>query len=440
MKTQRYPNKVRINETGNAFRDKTLKILQLRSVPDVSDDCSWELIYKTLSVQGKTLGDHLGTAVAEQDECVVELIIATKEVPSEEVIIAAAQGSNRILSLCLSAPQAKVPYQALLYAVNANNIDNVRLLIQDRRAPIVPANINQPTLLATAVKNKNYAIVELLLKDNRADPDASNGKALYLAAYGDDLAMVKLLLDYGADPNIGDSPFVAATVGNLDIVQFLLSDPRVDLKRIPITYLRTVDENRNSQRPSSNKDLPVQSRETYNKIAVLLNAHLYTNSISGLFLGYYLATGTVDAAAIGKLLTGPSLSSRYLRYITLERPSAGDVIQWLIDHEAEFPLQERQALLDAVETHKQVDLYGNVALAAFFRLGLGWTFLEIYEDVSRNTEYDEQDILMASCLLGAYKGLEGSLDSGITVPPQDVLDNASKYSRDTHFGILRPRT
>ena len=86
-----------------------------------------------------------------------------------------------------------------------------------------------PTLTAAA-KHNDAALTEALLQAEDVDVDVRDERqhsALMLAAYGGHLAIVALLLRYGADPNATDSSgntvlMCAAFNGHIDTVRLLL--------------------------------------------------------------------------------------------------------------------------------------------------------------------------------------------------------------------------
>lgn len=450
MQGQRPLNKVRIAETNDVFREKVLRTLKLKSLPTSLDNCQWEKIYKTLvQTPVKPLSDQLAFATAHQDLCLAAVLLHAGEVPNEDVMEAAATGDSAILRLYLGNSITRIPYRALLAAVDAGKEENVRLLLADQRTVVNPALANQASLLTTAVKralvsgNGREKIVSLLLSDKRIDPSGSDNSALDAAAYANNVPMLRLLLDAGADPNYGKSPFIAATVGNLEAVTFLASNPRVDFTRIPVAYLRTMESNRSGQptsRPTVNRDLPPKSKREYTDVAELLNTKMYGDKIAGLFLGFFVATGTSDPSittTINKLFTASNATSRFLRYVTLQNPTLSDTVDWFTAHVNEFSKEEWKDITAAAGSVESDKLRGNIAVSAFFRLALGWTFQEIYEEVSRK-KFEQRDQVLTAMLLGGFMGLERSLDSGVAIPPSEVLVAADRYTRDTNFSVLRP--
>lgn len=453
MQGQRPPNKVRTAETNDVFRDKVLKTLKLKSLPSSLDNCQWEKIYKLLmQAPIKPLMDQLALATAHQDLCLATVLLHAEQLPNEDIMEAAATGDSAILRLYLGNPNTKIPYQALVAAVVSGKEENVRLLLADKRTTVNPSVVtNQPSLLTTAVKRALAAgngsgrekIVSLVLADKRIDPSGSDNSGLEAAAYANNVPMLRLLLNAGADPNHGKSPFIAATVGNLEAVTFLASDPRVDFTRIPVAYLRTMESNRSGQpgvRANVNNSLPAKSRQEFIDLAELLNTKMYGDKIAGVFLGFFLATGASDSSitsTITKLFTGSSATSRFLRYVTLENPTLNDTIDWFMKHVNEFTGEEWKGITTAAGSVESDKLRGNIAISAFYRLALGWTFQEIYEEVSRK-RFEQRDEVMTAMLLGGFMGLERSLDSGVAIPPSEVLVAADRYTRDTNFAVLRP--
>lgn len=430
----RIPNKARIDETNSTFRDRVMNKLKLRSVPEEAKNCIWEDVYNKIS--SGDLYSNLLTATANQDICLASVLLAAGQVPDSDMIESAAAGDNAILRLYLKSTKGKITYQALLVAVDANKIDNTRTLLRDGRAPVDPPNA-KPSLLEIAVTKNNLEMTELLLGETRIDPSGSDNRALYTAAYNNNVPLMRLLIENGANPNIEKSPFVAASVGNIEAVRYLLNDPNVNKKIIPLEYLRQAENNRNrdTTRPNVNKLLPPKSKATFREVAVLLNTTLYGDKIAGLFLGYYVATSRVDKNAVHALLTGSSVTSKFLRHVTLSSPTGAEAIAWLTSNFYDFSIDDRRDLVASAQSVEEDELRGNIPISAFSRIALGWSFQEIYEEVSRK-KYDEEDIIMTALLLGGHLGFDKSLESGIEVPPESVLEQASQYTEDTNFSIL----
>jgi hypothetical protein len=73
--------------------------------------------------------------------------------------------------------------------------------------------------------------------------------------------MLGIHLDAGANPILKESPFIAAAVGNLEAVGFLLAIPGIDFLAIPVSYLRITDSYRQSgSHPNANGNLLLRIR------------------------------------------------------------------------------------------------------------------------------------------------------------------------------------
>ena len=72
-------------------------------------------------------------------------------------------------------------------------------------------------------------VVELLLKDGRANPGANNNYAIQFAARNGHVDVIRLLLrDNRVDPSFAVQ--IASKRGHLDVIRLLLQDDRVDIK------------------------------------------------------------------------------------------------------------------------------------------------------------------------------------------------------------------
>ena len=418
-------NRVRIDETGDFFRASVLKKLALTSAPINTDQCNWEDLHKELSSPNRDRANILLVGVAHQNWCVVSLLLAAGETPTQEMIESAAESSSAVLRLLLSYKKDKIGYQALLNAVAANKEENVSVLLSDGRAPVVPTTNNQPALLTTAVKKNYPTIVELLLSDPRIDPSGSDNKALFVAASEDNVPMLKKLLEAGANPNVAPSPFVAASLGNLNVVRFLLSQPGVDRSVIPLQYLIQADKRRS-----------VDSKST--SVVKALNSALYGDKIAGMFLALSMAVMKPDSQVVHVFLTGKGMNSKILRHLALEGHSLASSFKWILSLMSSKQLTKKEMegiRLATTSVLSENELEGNVPLAAFLSLCREITFVELYEDVAR--KYSESDTIMTCLFLGAHFGLSELLSQGVPPPDESVLALASSYTEDTNFSVLR---
>lgn len=116
----------------------------------------------------------------------------------------------------------------LFTAINSNNLDSIKLLIEFG-ATVNETQIDGFTSLMAAVENENEEIITYLIK-NKADVNIKRNDgvtALSLACESGNLKIVKSLVENKADINIkrndGFTPLmIAAQFGHKDIVKFLL--------------------------------------------------------------------------------------------------------------------------------------------------------------------------------------------------------------------------
>jgi ankyrin repeat protein len=131
------------------------------------------------------------------------------------------------LALCLPELAFAGAYDDWFKAIKLDLDGQVRTLL---RRGIDPNTIDEErgdTALILAVREDAVKVIDLLLqnKDVKLDARSRNGDtALMLAAYKNKPALVRALLDKGAEPNQTGwtALHYAATVGNNDIVQLLL--------------------------------------------------------------------------------------------------------------------------------------------------------------------------------------------------------------------------
>jgi ankyrin repeat protein len=118
----------------------------------------------------------------------------------------------------------------LVIAVTYNRVEIVRLLL-DHGVMISP-QFNRTILLFSRVNQNyndyphsmNFLEMNRLLLEYGANPNVTrdNETPLHFAAIDDNIEIVRLLLDNGANPNLGDSWKIALELNRLDILQLLL--------------------------------------------------------------------------------------------------------------------------------------------------------------------------------------------------------------------------
>ncbi|MBF0312164.1 MAG: ankyrin repeat domain-containing protein [Oligoflexia bacterium] len=149
-----------------------------------------------------------------------------------------ADGSAKIGQTNIDFSQMKAP-TPLENAVIANDFQLVSKLASKANVNVQTNSMGGPLMLA--VYNDNFAIAELLLKRGASvETKMSNGiTPLFLAVTRNQVTLVKLLLDYKANPNYavaGIYPIdVAISVGYLGIEEMLKqkgAKERPTLKRL----------------------------------------------------------------------------------------------------------------------------------------------------------------------------------------------------------------
>lgn len=164
----------------------------------------------------------LGNTIEQHDQHLIRLYCKSHEIKLRNVAICSIQKRYR--------SQA-----SFNNAVLNNRTDIVRILLENPR-PNLPINVNQAdnqgrTLLLGAVNNQNLPMARLLLEagaNNVVNNPSNDGATpLSLAAYHNNLNMVKLLVAHEADVNQpgndNATPLLcAAFVNNLDMAKFLI--------------------------------------------------------------------------------------------------------------------------------------------------------------------------------------------------------------------------
>ena len=130
------------------------------------------------------------------------------------------------LLLCLSVHARAGAYDDLMKAAKMGDTEAVLNLVA-RGMDVNTNDTDGSTLLMLAIRNDNLPLVEALMKyrPNLGRRNSVGEVALSLAAFGDDERLVKLLLEAGAEPDLGDwkALHYAAFKGNAATVKLLLS-------------------------------------------------------------------------------------------------------------------------------------------------------------------------------------------------------------------------
>jgi uncharacterized protein len=120
-------------------------------------------------------------------------------------------------------------YQGLLAAVASNDLEQVQKYINDG-VDLEQRDSHQRTPLLVATHLSHDAIAKLLLESG-ANPNAFENQRydlITIAAVNNDVEMIKLGLEYGADPSNTTSPYdgtaliAAAHLGHVETVQTLI--------------------------------------------------------------------------------------------------------------------------------------------------------------------------------------------------------------------------
>lgn len=113
-----------------------------------------------------------------------------------------------LLLLCAALPaSAQSPQYDLLEAVEDADLTKINELLRKNVSPDTRRRSDRTPAIVIAAQSASTAVVKLLL-DNDANPNLSDNRgqtALMIRSVVGDTTMIKLLLSYGADPNRADT-------------------------------------------------------------------------------------------------------------------------------------------------------------------------------------------------------------------------------------------
>jgi len=114
----------------------------------------------------------------------------------------------------------------MINSIRNNDVAQVKQLLQSDSIDLIDGNP-----ISCASSRGFTEIVQLLLKDGRADPTDDDNYALYSACKNGHVEVVKALLqDPRVDPSVNNNEAIrwASSKGHTEVVRLLLQDPRVD--------------------------------------------------------------------------------------------------------------------------------------------------------------------------------------------------------------------
>ncbi|PRP80489.1 alkaline serine protease [Planoprotostelium fungivorum] len=166
---------------------------------------------------------------------------------NEAIRSAATGGHSEIVRLLMSDSRvdpSAPDNEAIRCAAAEGHSDTVRLLLSDHR---VDPSKQGNRAITTAAYGGHTETVRLLLSDPRVDPSAQDNEAVIKAAAGGHTEIVRLLLsDPRVDPSAQDNYAIrlAAGRGHSETVRLLLPHPRVDPSAQSDEAIRTATEGR----------------------------------------------------------------------------------------------------------------------------------------------------------------------------------------------------
>ncbi|KAJ3252007.1 hypothetical protein HK103_001882 [Boothiomyces macroporosus] len=149
--------------------------------------------------------------------------LLNQEITTSDLILSIKYGNLEMFDYLLAKSEPSV--ELLLHATDLNKIQ-----IVERLLPLVDPSFDSDLALRIACKKGYFDITKLLVSDSRVNIHSQANYALCWAARKGHLAIVKLLVEKGADPSDNDNFSLKHSCrnGHYEIVKLLLQDSRVD--------------------------------------------------------------------------------------------------------------------------------------------------------------------------------------------------------------------
>ena len=189
----------------------------------------------------------LRTAIGSNDPQLLEILLTDDRVdPSSNdnyfIQYVAEGGRTRLVRLLLQDPRVDPSVEnqrPLKTAITHGYTETVRELLKDPRVdPSIRINGAEQVLLGAAIQTGDPNLIQLLLLDPRVDPTVNHQFAIRKAVSNGILHIVmSLLQDPRVDPTVAPPDQPSAVVQacrnrNVDIIQFLFEDPRVNTNTV----------------------------------------------------------------------------------------------------------------------------------------------------------------------------------------------------------------
>lgn len=171
---------------------------------------------------------------------IIKLLLKDENVDlkiSENIILYYAASDNQIDLMKILLNDSRIKNindranNPLRSACIKGHVEMVKLLLADKR--IEPTLLNN-LIFRSAVLHDNYEIAKLLLTNPKIDPSDYNNDAIYTACSINNQNMIKLLLtDSRVDPNIRPDKITEIyNKGNIEIIKLFIKNPKFDLSKI----------------------------------------------------------------------------------------------------------------------------------------------------------------------------------------------------------------